>query len=333
MSYTPRLKEKYNSTIVPNLQKEFGYKSVMQVPRLVKICLNQGIGAAADKKLVDAGVEEMTAITGQKAVPTKSKKDISNFKVRKGMPIGVRVTLRGERMYEFLDRLISVAIPRIRDFHGISDKGLDGKGNFSNVQFKLYNGTDAYYVIAKKASDGLYYVTGKTTEEKKATTFTPDAKGGSLVVNGLEADSYQLTEVATDDGYSLLKDQIVIDITATDRDVIASVAGVTGMDKDAAKKIIENYRGGIYDENGNLVNSQLDEITGAKGNSPANETANGRTIGKTDMYVGAIQPASSTVDEIDATMTDSNGSVLLSVENSKGSDSLSDWKIESEANR
>lgn len=132
MSYTPRLKEKYNSTVVPNLQKEFGYKSVMQVPRLVKICLNQGIGAAvADKKLVDAGVEEMTAITGQKAVPTKSKKDISNFKVRKGMPIGVRVTLRGERMYEFLDRLISVAIPRIRDFHGISDKGLDGKGNFS----------------------------------------------------------------------------------------------------------------------------------------------------------------------------------------------------------
>lgn len=132
MSYSPRLKEKYNSTIIPNLQKEFGYKTVMQVPRLVKICLNQGIGAAvADKKLVDAGVEEMTAITGQKAVPTKSKKDISNFKVRKGMPIGARVTLRGERMYEFLDRLISVAIPRIRDFRGISDKGLDGKGNFS----------------------------------------------------------------------------------------------------------------------------------------------------------------------------------------------------------
>lgn len=132
MSYSPRLKEKYNNTIIPNMQKEFGYKTVMQVPRLVKICLNQGIGAAvADKKLVDAGVEEMTAITGQKAVATKSKKDISNFKVRKGMPIGARVTLRGERMYEFLDRLISVAIPRIRDFRGISDKGLDGKGNFS----------------------------------------------------------------------------------------------------------------------------------------------------------------------------------------------------------
>lgn len=132
MSYSPRLREKYAATIVPNLKNEFGYKSVMQVPRLVKICLNQGIGnAVADKKLIDAGVEEMTAITGQRAVATKSKKDISNFKVRKGMPIGVRVTLRGERMYEFLDRLISVAIPRIRDFRGISDKGFDGKGNFS----------------------------------------------------------------------------------------------------------------------------------------------------------------------------------------------------------
>lgn len=132
MSYLPRLREKYDSTIVPNLKKEFGYKSVMQVPRLVKICLNQGLGnAVADKKLIDAGVEEMTAITGQRAVSTKSKKDISNFKVRKGMPIGVRVTLRGERMYEFLDRLISVAIPRVRDFRGVSDKGFDGKGNFS----------------------------------------------------------------------------------------------------------------------------------------------------------------------------------------------------------
>ena len=107
MSYSPRLREKYAATIVPNLKNEFGYKSVMQVPRLVKICLNQGIGnAVADKKLIDSGVEEMTAITGQRAVATKSKKDISNFKVRKGMPIGVRVTLRGERMYELLDSLI-----------------------------------------------------------------------------------------------------------------------------------------------------------------------------------------------------------------------------------
>ncbi|MDE5605704.1 MAG: 50S ribosomal protein L5, partial [Bacteroidales bacterium] len=132
MNYSPRLKEKYQKEIIPALTKEFQYKSVMQVPRLTKICLNQGLGVAiADKKLIDLGIEEMTAISGQRAVATKSKKDISNFKVRKGMPIGVRVTLRGDKMYEFLDRLISVAIPRIRDFRGISDKGLDGKGNFS----------------------------------------------------------------------------------------------------------------------------------------------------------------------------------------------------------
>jgi large subunit ribosomal protein L5 len=132
MKYIPRLKEKYNKEIVPALQKEFSYTSVMQVPRLSKICLNQGLGGAiADKKLIDAGVEEMSNISGQHAVATKSKKDISNFKVRKGMPIGVRVTLRGNKMYEFLDRLISVSIPRIRDFKGIPDKGLDGRGNFS----------------------------------------------------------------------------------------------------------------------------------------------------------------------------------------------------------
>ena len=132
MKYIPRLKEKYNKEIVPSLQKEFSYTSVMQVPRLTKICLNQGLGSAiADKKLIDYGIEEMSAICGQRAVATKSKKDISNFKVRKGMPIGVRVTLRGNRMYEFLDRLIAVAIPRVRDFRGVPDKGLDGRGNFS----------------------------------------------------------------------------------------------------------------------------------------------------------------------------------------------------------
>jgi large subunit ribosomal protein L5 len=132
MRYIPRLKEKYNKEIVQALQKEFSYTSVMQVPRLTKICLNQGLGTAiADKKLIDLGIEEMSAISGQHAVATKSKKDISNFKVRKGMPIGVRVTLRGNRMYEFLDRLITVAIPRVRDFRGIPDKGLDGRGNFS----------------------------------------------------------------------------------------------------------------------------------------------------------------------------------------------------------
>jgi large subunit ribosomal protein L5 len=132
MSYTPRLAEKYRKEVTPALMKEFGYKSIMQVPRLQKICLNQGLGSAiADKKLIDAGVEEMTKIAGQKAVSTKSKKDISNFKLRSGMPIGVRVTLRGERMYEFLDRLIAVSIPRVRDFRGISDKGFDGRGNYT----------------------------------------------------------------------------------------------------------------------------------------------------------------------------------------------------------
>ena len=133
MAYIPNLKTKYNEEIKPALMQEYQYKTVMQCPRLLKITLNQGLGKAAitDKKVIDKGVEEMTLIAGQKAVPTKSKKDISNFKLRRGMPIGVRVTLRGERMYEFLDRLISVSIPRIRDFRGISDKGFDGRGNYT----------------------------------------------------------------------------------------------------------------------------------------------------------------------------------------------------------
>jgi len=132
MEYKPRLIKKYKDEIVPALQKHFGYKSIMQVPHLKKISINQGLGAAiTDKKMIDTGIEEMTKITGQKAVATKSKKDISNFKLRKGMPIGVRVTLRGDNMYEFLDRLVSVAIPRVRDFRGINDKGFDGRGNYT----------------------------------------------------------------------------------------------------------------------------------------------------------------------------------------------------------
>lgn len=132
MNYSPRLKDKYRQEIVPALTEKFQYKTVMQVPKLLKISVNQGLGTAiADKKLIDAGVNELTALTGQKAVATKSKKDISNFKLRKGMPIGVRVTLRGDRMYEFLDRLVSVAIPRIRDFRGINEKGFDGRGNYT----------------------------------------------------------------------------------------------------------------------------------------------------------------------------------------------------------
>lgn len=130
--YTPRAKTKYQEVVVPALQKEFGYKSPMEVPRIQKICLNQGLGdAVADKKLVDTAVIEMTAIAGQLAVPTVSKKDISNFKLRKGMPIGARVTLRGDKMYEFLDRLISVSLPRTRDFRGVKVTGFDGHGNFT----------------------------------------------------------------------------------------------------------------------------------------------------------------------------------------------------------
>ncbi|WP_076501215.1 50S ribosomal protein L5 [Belliella pelovolcani] len=128
----PRMKDKYLTEIAPALKEKFQYKSVMQVPKLTKIVLNKGIGAAvADKKLVDQGVEELSLITGQRAVATKAKNSISNFKLREEMPIGAKVTLRGDRMYEFLDRLATVALPRVRDFKGISDKGFDGRGNYT----------------------------------------------------------------------------------------------------------------------------------------------------------------------------------------------------------
>lgn len=128
----PRLKDKYQKEIVPALKDKFAYKSVMQVPKVVKVTINKGIGAAvSDKKLVDIGVEELTTITGQRAVATIAKNSVSNFKLREGMPIGAKVTLRGNRMYEFIDRLITVALPRVRDFRGISDKGFDGRGNYT----------------------------------------------------------------------------------------------------------------------------------------------------------------------------------------------------------
>ncbi|HQU56061.1 MAG: 50S ribosomal protein L5 [Chitinophagaceae bacterium] len=131
-TYSPRLADKYTKDVVPALVKKFNYSSVMQAPRLEKICLNRGVnGAVADKKLVDISVDELTTISGQKAVATMSKKDISNFKLRKNMPIGARVTLRGQKMYEFLDRLIAVALPRVRDFKGINDKSFDGRGNYT----------------------------------------------------------------------------------------------------------------------------------------------------------------------------------------------------------
>src|SRR5689334_21910502 len=131
-TYSPRLADKYKKEVVPALVKKFGYTSVMQAPKLEKICLNRGVnGAVTDKKLVDIALDELTTISSQKAVATQSKKDISNFKLRKNMPIGARVTLRGTKMYEFLDRLIAVALPRVRDFKGINEKSFDGRGNYT----------------------------------------------------------------------------------------------------------------------------------------------------------------------------------------------------------
>jgi len=167
MSYTPRLKTQYKEEIVSSLKEKFGYTSVMQVPKLEKICLNQGVGAAVtDKRMVDDAVTEMTMITGQKANTTFSKKDISNFKLRKGMPIGARVTLRGDNMYEFLDRLVAVALPRTRDFKGIETKGFDGSGNYTlgikeQIIFpeididkiKNVSGMDITFVTSAKTND------------------------------------------------------------------------------------------------------------------------------------------------------------------------------------
>ena len=132
MKYTPRHQSKYSNDVVPMLKEQFQYKNPMEIPRLVKICINQGVGAATqDKKLIDVALDEVTQIAGQKAVVTKAKKSVSNFKLREGMPIGVRVTLRGDRMWEFIDRLVNVALPRVRDFRGINDKSFDGRGNYS----------------------------------------------------------------------------------------------------------------------------------------------------------------------------------------------------------
>ena len=132
MSYVPRLKQEYKDRIVNSLKEEFGYKSIMQVPKLEKIVLSSGVGqAVADKKLIDHALDELSTITGQKAVSTLSKKDVASFKLRKGMPIGAKVTLRGERMYEFLDRLVTTALPRVRDFRGVKATGFDGRGNYN----------------------------------------------------------------------------------------------------------------------------------------------------------------------------------------------------------
>ena len=171
MSYEPRLRAKYKNEVAPKLMKEFGYKSPMQVPRLQKINLNQGLGdAVGDKKIVETAVAEMSVIAGQKAVPTVSKKDISNFKLRKGMPIGARVTLRGDRMFEFLDRLIAVSLPRTRDFRGVKATGFDGRGNFTmGVKEQIiFPEIDIDKVNKIQGMDITFVTTARTDEEAKA---------------------------------------------------------------------------------------------------------------------------------------------------------------------
>lgn len=168
IKYTARLAEKYKKEVVPTLMKKFGYKTVMQAPKLEKICLNRGInGAVSDKKLVDITIEELTTITGQKAVSTISKKDISNFKLRKGLPIGARVTLRGEKMYEFLDRLVAAALPRVRDFKGISEKAFDGRGNYTLgiTEQIIFPEVDIDKVNKITGMDITFVTTAKTNEE------------------------------------------------------------------------------------------------------------------------------------------------------------------------
>lgn len=164
----PRKKDIYVKDIVPALKEKFQYTSVMQVPKLTKIVLNKGIGAAvADKKLVDQGVEELSLITGQRAVATKSKIAVSNFKLREDMPIGAKVTLRGEKMYEFLDRLTTVALPRVRDFKGISDKGFDGRGNYTlGVTEQIIFPEISIEKVTKITGMDITFVTSAATDEE-----------------------------------------------------------------------------------------------------------------------------------------------------------------------
>ena len=165
---TQRLAAKYKKDVIPALMKKFSYKTVMQAPKLSKICLNRGVnGAVTDKKLIDVAIDELSNITGQKAVATMSKKDISNFKLRKNMPIGARVTLRGEKMYEFLDRLVSVSLPRVRDFKGINDKAFDGRGNYTLgvTEQIIFPEIDIDKVNKITGLDITFVTTAKTNEE------------------------------------------------------------------------------------------------------------------------------------------------------------------------
>jgi len=171
MEYVPRLRKLYSDEIVPQLKKDFEYKTVMQVPKIEKICINQGLGkAVADRKLVDNAIEELSMIVGQKAVPCFSKKDISNFKLRKGMAIGARVTLRGDKMYDFLDRLISIGMPRTRDFRGVKASGFDGRGNFTfGVKEQIiFPEIDLDKIKNINGMDITFVTSANTDEEAKA---------------------------------------------------------------------------------------------------------------------------------------------------------------------
>ena len=171
MSYVPRLQKHYREHVIPSLTAEFGYTSVMQVPQLEKICVNQGVhGATQDKKQVDIAVEEMSMITGQRAVPTKSKKAISNFKLREDQPIGCRVTLRANTMYEFLDRMVSVALPRVRDFKGLDTDSFDGRGNFTMgvTEQIIFPEINIDKVTKISGMDITFVTTAKSDEEARA---------------------------------------------------------------------------------------------------------------------------------------------------------------------
>lgn len=171
MDYIPRLKQEYNELIVFNLKETFSYKSIMQVPKLQKIVLSRGVGAAvADKKLIEHAMDELTLITGQKAIATVSKKDVASFKLRKGMPIGVKVTLRGERMFEFLDRLVTTALPRVRDFQGVKATGFDGRGNYTLgiTEQIIFPEIDIDKVNRINGMDITFVTTAKTDQEAKS---------------------------------------------------------------------------------------------------------------------------------------------------------------------
>ena len=171
MAYIPRLKDDYNKRIITSLKESFGYKSIMQVPKLLKIVLSRGVGSAvADKKLIDHAIEELSIISGQKAIATVSKKDVASFKLRKGMPIGAKVTLRGERMFEFMDRLVTTALPRVRDFQGVKSTGFDGRGNYTLgvTEQIIFPEIDIDKVNKINGMDITFVTSAKTDQEAKS---------------------------------------------------------------------------------------------------------------------------------------------------------------------